>query len=137
MATIVDTGFLYALADTRDKYHQPVLRASQNVQELIVLPAIVLPEICYLIGSRMGHPIMRGFMRGVLAGDMRIESLTEADLKRAVDVLDKYADAGVDFVDAAIVALAERLSITRILTTDRRHFQLFRPRHCAAFELLP
>lgn len=38
---------------------------------------------------------------------------------------------------AAIVAIAERLNVRRILTLDRRHFSVIRPQHCAAFELLP
>jgi hypothetical protein len=33
--------------------------------------------------------------------------------------------------------MAERLNVRRILTLDRRHFELIRPRHCPAFELLP
>ncbi|MEI2690592.1 MAG: hypothetical protein V9H69_13160 [Anaerolineae bacterium] len=37
----------------------------------------------------------------------------------------------------AIVAIAERLKAQRILTLDRRHFGLMRPRHCTAFEILP
>jgi predicted nucleic acid-binding protein len=41
------------------------------------------------------------------------------------------------FVDAIIVAIAERLNITRVLTLDVRDFRMFSPRHCAAFELLP
>jgi predicted nucleic acid-binding protein len=40
------------------------------------------------------------------------------------------------FVDATIGATAERLKISRILTTDRRDFPVIRPRHCKAFELL-
>jgi predicted nucleic acid-binding protein len=36
-----------------------------------------------------------------------------------------------------IVAIAERLNITRVLTLDRRDFQLIRPKHCSAFEILP
>jgi predicted nucleic acid-binding protein len=41
------------------------------------------------------------------------------------------------FVDATVVAIAERLKIQRILTTDCRDFSLVRPRHCKEFELLP
>ncbi len=37
------------------------------------------------------------------------------------------------FVSAA---LAERLNITRLLTLDRRHFSIVRPRHCPAFDLI-
>jgi predicted nucleic acid-binding protein len=55
----------------------------------------------------------------------------------ALDILEKYSDSRIDFVDACIMALAERLSITRILTFDHRDFGLYRPAHCEAFELLP
>jgi uncharacterized protein len=43
----------------------------------------------------------------------------------------------LDFTDAAIVAIAERSNITRILTLDRRDFTLIRPKHCDYFEILP
>ena len=38
-------------------------------------------------------------------------------------------------VDASVVAAAERLGITAVATTDRRHFSVVRPSHVAAFEL--
>jgi predicted nucleic acid-binding protein len=43
----------------------------------------------------------------------------------------------VDFVDATIAAVAERLNITRILTLDQRDFQIIRPKHSDYFEILP
>jgi predicted nucleic acid-binding protein len=49
----------------------------------------------------------------------------------------RYEDAQIGFVDATVVAIAERLKLKRILTTDRRDFSLMRPRHCKEFELLP
>jgi hypothetical protein len=39
--------------------------------------------------------------------------------------------------DASVIAIAERLSITTIMTTDRRHFAAVRPSHVEAFTLLP
>lgn len=59
------------------------------------------------------------------------------DYKRAAEIIRKYDDANIDFVDAIIVAIAERLNVTKILTVDCRHFDAFRPRHTAAFEILP
>jgi uncharacterized protein len=52
-------------------------------------------------------------------------------------VLTQYQDAELDFVDASIIAIAERMSITHVLTLDRRDFSIVRPRHCDYFELLP
>jgi hypothetical protein len=137
MAVIVDTGFLFALANNRDVHHLRALDVARTLSDTIILPATVLPEICYLIDSRLGHAAMRRFVRGVQTGAMHIASIDKTDLSRIVDILDQYADARVDFVDATIVALAERLHVTRILTIDQIHFRLFRPRHCAAFDLLP
>lgn len=51
--------------------------------------------------------------------------------------MQQYADANLDFVDAIIAAIAERLNITRILTLDQRDFRLIRPHHCEAFDILP
>ncbi len=59
------------------------------------------------------------------------------DLARAADLLEKLADNKVDFVDCAIVAMAERLNLTKVLTVDRRHFTIFRPNHCDYFEISP
>jgi predicted nucleic acid-binding protein len=49
----------------------------------------------------------------------------------------QYADNKLDFTDAAIVAISERLAITRVYTLDRRDFSVIRPKHCDYFELLP
>ena len=137
MPTLVDTGFLFALANVSDIHHDRALEVARTLSDTIILPVTVLPEICYLLASRLGHDAMRQFLVRLQVGPMLIEPVNKADLPRVSEILDQYADARIDFVDATIVALAERLNVTRILTTDQRHFGLFRPRHCAAFEILP
>ena len=66
-----------------------------------------------------------------------METPTKEDYLRCGEILRQYSDADLDFVDALIVAVAERLNITRLLTLDRRDFQIIRPKHCSSFELLP
>jgi predicted nucleic acid-binding protein len=63
--------------------------------------------------------------------------VTDDDLRRCADVLDTYSDSQIDFVDASVMAVAERLGAHRIYTLDRRDFSIMRPRHVDAFELLP
>ena len=137
MTAIVDTSFLFALADLKDANHQRALDMAAGMDDLLILPITVLSEICYLIDSRLGHVAMRRFVDTVATGDFQVESINRDDLWRVSEVLDQYADVRVDFVDATLVALAERLKVSRILTLDRRHFELFRPQHCATFEILP
>ena len=59
------------------------------------------------------------------------------DLGRARDILIAYDQAEFDIVDCCIMAIAERLNITRIATFDRRDFSIYQPRHCEFLELLP
>jgi predicted nucleic acid-binding protein len=51
--------------------------------------------------------------------------------------MEQYRDLLLGIVDASVVALAERRAATEIATLDRRHFAVVRPRHTAAFKLLP
>jgi len=137
MTAVLDTSFLFALTDQSDRNHHRVLTVAQMVNEQLVLPVVVLPEICYLIASRLGHLAMRRFVASMVPDVVQIESITPEDLRRVHQILERYMDSQLDFTDAAIVAVAERLTITRIYTLDRRDFSIIRPKHCDYFELLP
>ncbi|MCT7994644.1 type II toxin-antitoxin system VapC family toxin [Laspinema olomoucense] len=137
MTAILDTSFLFALTDQSDLNHQRVLTVAQNANERLVLPVVVLPEICYLIASRLGHFAMCRFVATMTPDVVQVEALTTEDLVRVQQILEQYADNQLDFTDAAIIAISERLTITRVYTLDRRDFSIIRPNHCDYFELLP
>jgi len=59
------------------------------------------------------------------------------DYRRVAVLLDTYADLRVGFVDAAVLAVVERLRESKLATLDHRHFSVMRPRHVDALELLP
>ena len=48
-----------------------------------------------------------------------------------------YSDLPLGFVDASIVAMAERLAFDTVLTVDRRHFGVVRPRHVERLRVVP
>jgi predicted nucleic acid-binding protein len=135
MALLVDTGVLYALADRDDAWHVRARRFLQATKELLLVPVTVLPEVCYLLQARLGPVAERRFVEAVASGELTLEGLAESDTKRAVGLLERYPDLG--FVDVSIVAMAERLRLTTIATTDRRHFGAVRPKHVASFRLVP
>ena len=76
-------------------------------------------------------------MRLFSSGYLTLSDLTAADLDRAAELVERYADFPLGTTDATIVAVAERLEITTIATLDVRHFSAVRPRHVDAFTLLP
>jgi uncharacterized protein len=134
---LVDTGILYALADRKDKWH---LRAASFIAESagrLVVPSTVLPETCYLLNTCIGQAAEIAFIRAIIYRELIVEQVTTTDLVRATELMTAYSDANIGMVDASLVAVAERLKLTRILTTDRRHFAMIKPRHCKSFQLLP
>jgi uncharacterized protein len=137
MTAILDTSFLFVLTAQNDRNHASVLAVAQTLNEPLVLPTVVLPEICYLLTSRLGHRAMRQFIASLTISTTQLEPLSAVDLVRSREILEQYADSQLDFTDTAIIAIAERRGITRILTLDRRDFSLIRPKHCNYFELLP
>ena len=70
-------------------------------------------------------------------GAYEIADLTAADYQRVGQILTTYADLRVGFVDAAVLAVTERLREAKLATLDHRHFSVMRPRHVDALELLP
>jgi predicted nucleic acid-binding protein len=135
MAVLVDTGILYALADADDRWHEPASAWLDDVSELLIVSVTALPEVAYLLQTRLGAPAELAFVQSLSAGELELEDLRRTDLVRCSEVMRRYPDIG--FVDASIVAIAERLKIEAIATTDRRHFQSIRPKHTKAFKLLP
>ena len=134
---ILDSGFLYATIDTKDRNHLRVTRALPTVSEQILLPIPVLVEVSYLLSARLGHSAMRQCVRQFADSPLELLSVLSVDLPRIHELLEQYADLKLDFTDAAIVTLAERLDIRKILTVDIRDFRTIRPKHCAFFDIVP
>lgn len=108
-----------------------------SAPDTLVVPWSVVQETAYLTGSRMGPRAEAAFLRIAARDGYPLEALESPDLERAADLVDVYADFPLGFVDASIVAIAERLDIISVLTTDRRHFGVIRPAHCPRLRLLP
>jgi predicted nucleic acid-binding protein len=100
-----------------------------------VIPVLVIAEVVYLVGERLGSRAEARFLSDLASGEFAVEAVHPADWERIAELVAQYGDMRLGTVDASIVAAAERLGITRIATLDRRHFTVVRPRHVAAFEL--
>jgi len=133
---IVDTGILYALADRDDRHHRAARRVFALPEPRIV-PEPVIVETDWLILDHLGVEAEIAFLSGLAAGEFAVEPCTRADHERAAQLVTQYRDARIGYVDAATVAMAERLDERRIATLDRRHFGIIRPRHTNVFEILP
>lgn len=137
MNSLLDTGYLYGLLDRNDSQHQVIVSASSKVSGKILLPTVVTTEVAYLLLKHLGISALVDFLNMLADELFELVEPTPSDFRRASAIIDQYQDSHLDFVDAVIVAIAERMNITRILTVDQRHFRMFRPKHCVAFDILP
>lgn len=134
---LADTGFLLAVMDRRSPQHHEALALYDKFPGEILVPTVLLAELAYMLHRVGGAELVIRSMRAIRGSQIRLVDLIDDDYDRALAILEKYADTRIDFVDACIMALAERLTITRILTYDRRDFGLFQPSHTPHFDLLP
>lgn len=139
MSVIVDTSFLVSLTNPLEQHHDACVQAARSLRrdQELVLPVTVLPEATYLIARHISHRAMRRFVDRLRDPQWNVENLSSSDLHRAVQVLEQYEDAALDFTDATIVAIAERLNVSIVLTLDRRDFSIIRPKHIDYFTVLP
>jgi len=137
VALILDTGPLYASLDRSDQDHVACRALIEGAHEALVIPAPVLVEVDYWIQQRLNPGVLVALLADIEAGAYVVADLVSEDYTRIRELCDRYADADIGFVDAAVLAIVERLGESKLATLDRRHFGLLRPRHLESIELLP
>ena len=134
---VVDTGVLYAVADRSDADHD----ASDNLLATfagdLVVPTPVVVESAWLIGSRLGALAEAKFLGAVVSGELQRHDLTDTDWERVLALVETYSDLDLGVVDASVVAVAEHIGADAIATLNHRDFNVVRPNHVQAFQLLP
>jgi predicted nucleic acid-binding protein len=137
VALICDTGPLYAAMDRADADHEACARLLSDSVEPLLVPAPVVVELDWLAGNRLGPEPFGAFLADLVDGAIAVVDLLRADYVRVRELLAQYAGLKLGFVDAAVVAVVERLGEPKLATLDHRHFGAIRPSHVAGIELLP
>jgi predicted nucleic acid-binding protein len=135
--TIVDSGFIYAIFDSSDGFHSVAISLISDSAWRFYVPTVTLVEVFKLMTSKERNPTQGiGFKVKQFAQGLRdiseklpfeLDEVTPSDHRRVVELLDAYADSGIDYVDAVVVAIAERYHTPYIMTVDQRHFRIYRP----------
>jgi len=132
---IADTSGIIALLDRDDKYHQLAVEAIKD--QKIYIPVTVLPEVDYLATKYLGERVARTFLEDINCDLFSLLPFELVDLAKATKIMARYRDLPLGLVDASLLVLAERYSIDKILTLDRRHFNLIQSDRVRYFTILP
>ena len=136
MNLVVDTGVLLAAADQGETQHQACAALLTTNRELYV-PSPVVAETAWMIERALGPNAEAVFLRAILAGELTVIDLDHDHYQRCIELIERYADLGLGYTDASVIAAAERLGITTLATLNHRDFRVVRPTHVDAFQLLP
>lgn len=137
VALILDTGPLYASLDRSDDDHLTCRALIEGAGEPLIIPSPVLVEVDYWINQRLSPGALLALLADIGSGAYRVVDLVASDYARVSELCDRYSDADIGFVDAAVFAVVERLGESKLATLDRRRFSLLRPRHRASLDLVP
>ena len=119
---VADTSALLALVNSEDDHHARIRELWSMDPRRWVVPWAVLPELDYLMRAQLGNAAARLFLMDVAEGQFSIEHSQPGDIVRASALDARYADLGLGLVDGVVIAVAERLRATAIVTLDLRHF---------------
>lgn len=119
----IDSGPLIALFDKDDRFHGQAVGFIRKFKGTFVSNYAVVTEVTHLLDFSVRAQI--DFLQWIRDGGLTIEEITPTDLNYIIRLVGKYADLPVDFADAALVALCERLHIHDIASVDK-HFTVYR-----------
>jgi predicted nucleic acid-binding protein len=119
---VVDTGPLVAAAYRRDRAHRLAATLVTELGRDALVPEPVVVETDQLLRARLGSHAARAFLRSISDGELTVAYLTPGLLRTAVAIDARFADVDLGFVDASVMAVADR-ERTPILTFDFADFR--------------
>lgn len=122
MTLLLDTGAVYAYYDRDDSWHERMRQVIDAETGPLVLPVVVIPEVDHLLGRVIGQDAQLALYEDIAEQVYLVEELAPAGYRRVLALNRRHLDLRLGFVDAAVAALAEQLGVSRLATTDRRHF---------------
>ena len=120
---VIDSGPLVALFDKDDRYHAAALRFIQRLKGRAVCNLAVVTEVAYLL--EFSRQAQLDFLQWVRDGALVLIEPEATDWDRILELLRKYADRPMDFTDATLVTLCERLGTRDVASVDS-DFSIYR-----------
>ena len=133
---VCDASVIVAALNRKDPDHRRCAALLRD-DTTTTIPAPVIVEVDWIARSRGAVGAIDALLASIDRRDVLIVNLDEEDYRRVRSLQRRYIDLPLEFVDACVVAIAERLEQTRVATLDRRHFSVVKPVHIPAFELVP
>ena len=135
MIAILDTGPWAALIDRSESKHIECVQWLKNFSGRLYSTEAVLTEVLYILNfSIKAQCAAIGF---ILEAVVEIVPASIESLKKAKNLMKKYADLPMDYADASIVCLATETGIRNVVTFDEKDFTIYKLLKKKSFTIIP
>lgn len=134
-SALIDTGAILALLDSRDPWHNLCKAVFRQLRMPLLTSEAVLTELFHFTGANRGA--MEAAWKFVRSGAVVVGTIPDAELAQLRSLMLKYWDRPMDFADATLVHLANKESLSAIVTIDHADFATYRLAGKKRFHVLP
>ena len=134
-SALIDTGAILALLDSRDPWHAACKTVFAQLRMPLLTSEAVLTETFHMTGAN--RVAMEAAWKFVRSGVIVMGTIEDAELAEVRALMSRYWDRPMDFADATLVHLANRESLSAILTVDQTDFATYRLAGKKQFHVMP
>jgi hypothetical protein len=133
---LCDASVIVGAINAADGDHLRCIGAIRPLKQKLVTTHACIAEAMHLLNNYAGWSGQASLIEWIETDFLLIHCSSQPEDKRACILMREYSDTPMDYADASLVAAAESLGITCILTLDR-HFYTYRINGKTSFQLSP
>lgn len=122
---LVGSGPLVALFDGSDRWHSTVAEFIKGFRGELLTSAANVTEAAWITGS-VSQAMMSNLLTWLYRGAVAVHNIEVDDMRRISALSEQYRTLRPDFADLALLALAERTKVERVITLDKKDFDVYR-----------
>jgi hypothetical protein len=135
MMAILDTGPWVALIDRSESKHIECVQWLKSFTGRLYSTEAVMTEVLYLLNFSITAQCAA--IDFVLKAVVEIVPTSIESLKKAKNLMKKYADLPMDYAAASIVCLAAETGMQNVVTFDKKDFSIYKLPKKKGFTIMP
>lgn len=118
--SILDTGPIIALFDRNDQYYSDIFNFIKNYNGKLYTTLPVVTEVLFLLDFNIETQL--NFIQWLESGAVQIVDISITDLNYIRKMMAKYQNVPMDFADASLMLISEKLNLADIISLDKDFF---------------
>jgi uncharacterized protein len=115
-AALIDAGPLIAVYNKNDRHHQQVWDFLKTFTHPLITTDACIAEAMYAL--RYSTSVQKELAQDIADGIWQRQCLESQDFYRMVELFEQYSDLPADFADLSLLAISERLDVSKVVTLD-------------------